>query len=182
MTEYQLIPHPDFPSAALSGVRVDAERIGEELSIWFWLSGDIENVRWPDLCADGIRADELWKETCFEAFVRVDGKPGYSELNFSPSGRWAAYQFDRYREGMRDIERGQFGSGYKGTHDNGEYGMNFGAIGAFDRVVDWTLGLTAIIEAMDGTKSYWALAHAPGPPDFHNPDCFIATLPAPAGP
>ena len=44
------------------------------------------------------------------------------------------------------------------------------------------LGLTAVIEAKDGTKSYWALAHAPGPPDFHNPDCFIATLPAPEHP
>ncbi len=44
---------------------------------------------------------------------------------------------------------------------------------------DWTLALSTVIEATDGTKSYWALAHAPGPPDFHNPDCFTATLPAP---
>ncbi len=43
-----------------------------------------------------------------------------------------------------------------------------------------TLGLSAVIQEVDGTKSYWALAHAPGPPDFHNPDCFIATLPAPS--
>ena len=41
------------------------------------------------------------------------------------------------------------------------------------------LGLSAVIEAMDGTKSYWALAHAPGPPDFHNRDCFTARLAAP---
>ena len=40
------------------------------------------------------------------------------------------------------------------------------------------LGLTAVIEEVDGTKSYWALAHAPGPPDFHNRDCWIATVPA----
>jgi hypothetical protein len=41
------------------------------------------------------------------------------------------------------------------------------------------IGLTAVVEEVDGTKSYWALAHAPGPPDFHNADCFTARLPAP---
>ncbi len=44
------------------------------------------------------------------------------------------------------------------------------------------LGLSAVIEETDGTKSYWALAHpAEGPPDFHHPDCFALTLPAPGG-
>jgi len=40
------------------------------------------------------------------------------------------------------------------------------------------LGLSAVIEEIDGTKSYWALAHPPGKPDFHHPDCFALTLPA----
>ena len=41
------------------------------------------------------------------------------------------------------------------------------------------LGLSAVIEETDGTKSYWALAHPPGKPDFHHKDCFALTLPAP---
>lgn len=44
------------------------------------------------------------------------------------------------------------------------------------------LGLSAVIEEMGGTKSYWALAHPPGAPDFHHPTCFAATLPAPDQP
>ena len=44
---------------------------------------------------------------------------------------------------------------------------------------EWQMGLSAVIEERDGTKSYWALAHAPGPPDFHNRNCWIARLPAP---
>ena len=36
-----------------------------------------------------------------------------------------------------------------------------------------------VIEELDGTKSYWALAHPPGKPDFHHPDCFALTLAAP---
>jgi hypothetical protein len=40
------------------------------------------------------------------------------------------------------------------------------------------INLCAVIEEIDGTKSYWALAHPPGKPDFHHPDCFALTLPA----
>ena len=36
----------------------------------------------------------------------------------------------------------------------------------------WRLGLAAVIEETSGRKSYWALAHPPGKPDFHHPDCF----------
>jgi hypothetical protein len=37
-----------------------------------------------------------------------------------------------------------------------------------------------VIEAIDGTLSYWALAHAPGSPDFHHLDCFALELAATA--
>ncbi len=53
-------------------------------------------------------------------------------------------------------------------------------------VVAWTdqaplhLALSAVIEEKEGTKSYWALKHPPGKPDFHHPDCFALTLPATA--
>jgi hypothetical protein len=36
----------------------------------------------------------------------------------------------------------------------------------------WRLGLSAIIEEASGRRSYWALAHPPGKPDFHHPDSF----------
>jgi hypothetical protein len=50
----------------------------------------------------------------------------------------------------------------------------FGASGS------WVAGISAIIEEADGTKSHWALAHPPGEPDFHHPDCFVLDLPPPA--
>ncbi len=49
----------------------------------------------------------------------------------------------------------------------------------FDFAADCEIGISAVIEETDGTKSYWALAHPPGKPDFHHPACFAATLPAP---
>ena len=44
---------------------------------------------------------------------------------------------------------------------------------------DWRLGLTVVVEATDGSKSFWALEHHGEAPDFHNADCFVARLPAP---
>ena len=44
---------------------------------------------------------------------------------------------------------------------------------------DCRMNLTAVIEEQGGTKSYWALAHPAERPDFHDPACFVATLPAP---
>ena len=43
---------------------------------------------------------------------------------------------------------------------------------------DARIALSAVIEEADGTKSYWALAHPPGAPDFHHPDCFALRIPA----
>jgi hypothetical protein len=45
--------------------------------------------------------------------------------------------------------------------------------------VAWRLGLAAVIEERDGSKSYWALAHPPGKADFHHADCFAHELSAP---
>ncbi|OYY67097.1 MAG: hypothetical protein B7Y49_00295 [Sphingomonas sp. 28-62-11] len=39
------------------------------------------------------------------------------------------------------------------------------------------LALSAVIEETNGTKSYWALAHASGAPDFHHADAFAVELP-----
>jgi hypothetical protein len=38
------------------------------------------------------------------------------------------------------------------------------------------LGLSAVLEETNGHKSYWALAHPPGKPDFHHADCFALEL------
>jgi hypothetical protein len=36
----------------------------------------------------------------------------------------------------------------------------------------WRLGLSALIDDTGGARSYWALAHAPGKPDFHHAASF----------
>ena len=43
-----------------------------------------------------------------------------------------------------------------------------GATIAVDGRHELAIGLSAILEEEDGTKSYWALAHPPDKPDFHH--------------
>ncbi len=118
------------------------------------------------------RADELWRHSCFEMFLKVEGEEGYCEFNLSPSSEWAAYTFTGYRVGMHDlaltvdpdIEWERQGDAFVLEAD-----VDLSAIPDGRRLT----GLSAVIEETDGIKSYWALAHPPGKPDFHHADSFV---------
>jgi hypothetical protein len=177
MNTLHLIPHPDFPSVAVTAITVDAGRPNDgELTLRFHLEGDLGGVIWPEFDAPG-RADGLWQHSCFEAFVGFVGEPGYCEFNFATSAKWAAYRFDGYRTGMRDLDRV--------THSGNWIMPSSEMRGVFiardiDQPREWRLGISVIIEAKDGSKSYWALRHPSGKPDFHNADCFAARIAAPS--
>src|SRR5215469_6591442 len=70
----------------------------DELRISYRLEGDLGRIRLPAPRAPRIASD-LWRHTCFEAFIAVEGQPAYHEFNFSPSGEWAVFAFSGYREG-----------------------------------------------------------------------------------
>lgn len=173
MAAFELVPHPDTGPAGDVRVTVDAIRDNDALYLRFVIGGKAQIVM-PKRTACG-RGDQLWRSTCVEAFVQTPGSNSYVELNFAPSLKWAAYHFGGYRDGMRDasltpmFER--LGTVFQARID-------FSACPAY-RATGWNVGLSAVIEEIDGTKSYWALAHAPGSPDFHNRDCWTARLPAP---
>ena len=175
-----LIPHPDFPCAL--------ERIDAEVS---WGAGDggarTLHVRFVAQGADELvvpaaqapsRTDGLWQTTCFELFLRPRQGESYVEFNFSPSGQWAAYGFDGYRAGMHDLElRGN--PRVKSERMGDDFGLEVELDLAGVSPELCRMSLSAVIEARDGRKSYWAIAHPPGKPDFHHPDCFARELPAP---
>ena len=124
------------------------------------------------------RTDGLWNSTCFEVFLtKQDGS--YVEFNFAPSRKWAGYRFESYREGMAaalDLQAPDIFTEYSERRAALTAYIDFPA-GESDTLQ--SAGLAAVMEETDGTKSYWALAHPPGAPDFHHPTCFAAALPAP---
>lgn len=169
----RLIPHPKTPCDAVNDIWAAVERDAEGgLHVGFTLDGDVGALRLPPI-AQPIRADGLWKHTCFEAFVRARPGDAYQELNFAPSTAWAAYQFSGYREGMADLD---IASPQIETRiDEGIYWLS-SAVRGLGNTDIWHVGLSAVIETLEGDISYWALIHPPGKPDFHHSDCFALEL------
>jgi hypothetical protein len=172
-----LVGHSSSSDGAVRGIDAGA-RHGQsgELVFQFLLRGDLSRLRVPAAQPDPARVDGLWKHTCFEAFIVDPALPGYHEINFSPSGHWAAYRFSGYREGMSpadvtsppviDVRR---------FDDRLELDATLRLVPSRP-VRTLKLALTAVVEDDSGTLSYWALKHAPGKPDFHHPNGFVLEL------
>jgi hypothetical protein len=170
--------HPATPCALLEGIAAACRREpGPRLVISFSLSGEIERLRLPPRAA-GQRADGLWRHSCFEAFVRDAGADVYHEFNVAPSGDWAAYRFDRYRQGMGAANCAppvivtRAGARRLEVHVT----LDLADMTELTGNAPWAVALAAVIEADDGALSYWALAHPPGRPDFHHAAGFTCTL------
>ena len=177
--QLNLVPHPQAPPSE-PGFKVwvdvqHASLLGATASthMWFCVGAPIGRFVLAEP-QEPRRAEELWQTTCFEAFLKIDGEDAYREWNFAPSSAWAAYDFESYREGRVDAPVAQ--PPYIRLQDNLTW-WQLGATFAVEARRDWQLGLSAILEERDGTKSYWALAHPEGEPDFHDPGCFAARLP-----
>lgn len=178
--QLNLVPHPSTPPGnpelKVWATVEHAAPFGAmaTLNIWFGVGAAASKFVIPEQSEDSARTDELWQTTCFETFLRESGGDAYREWNFAPSGNWAAYDFSGPRSGMKNPEIDS--APYIRVEDNLTW-WGLGATVAVESGKEFDLNLAAVLEEKDGTKSYWALAHAPGKPDFHAADCFVAKLP-----
>jgi hypothetical protein len=175
----ELLCHPWTPTDVVDGIRVSVSRSEHDLlALTFRVNAEVTRLRVPPPRPPRI-AHQLWEHTCFEAFVAVDGACAYHELNFAPSGEWAGYAFAAYREvaSLAD-EALEPRIAVRPAVD----WLELDAELRLDRLLPYQpraplrLGLSAVIEAADGTLSYWALRHPPGKPDFHHTDAFALRL------
>ena len=170
-----LLLHPQSARVGVSGIDAHVTRASAGvLTFRYMLYGDLDAVRWPAQAASA-RADELWRSTCFEAFVQAQGTSSYLEFNFSPSSQWAAYAFESYRAGMRSIEVAALEIGVRREEGLFEMSAEINAA-ALPAHAPLRVGLSAVVESVSGEKLYWALAHPPGQPDFHHSDCFALEI------
>ena len=178
-----LTRHPETNSRVVDGIetRVRWTEL-EVLHFTYSVTGDIGRLRIPPP-REPRQADQLWQHICFEAFVSMKGDTAYREFNFSPSGEWAVYSFRHYRE------RALLASEEVApaiTVDKGDDSLEIDAVVRLSHQAPlgldtrFRLGLSAVIEEMDGRFSYWALKHPPGKPDFHHPDGFVLEIEPPA--
>lgn len=175
--------HPESVCSAVTQIEVDVARPrARSLALVYIITGKIGDLLLPPAAVAVARTDELWRHTCFEAFVRVAPGAAYYEFNFAPSTQWAAYRFDGYRSGLRvaaeigapriemETSPGRYILQASLELDRAVASSENGA--GDGKIAPWRLGLSAVIEEAGGRRSYWALAHPPGKPDFHHSDCF----------
>lgn len=132
----------------------------------FRFEGNIAAIKVPEP-APSQRTDNLWKTSCFEIFWQPIGGSWYREFNLSPSGRWAAYDFDSFREGMRDAPVDAIA--VRCWHSETELVLTASIAAQLPDPAQ--VALNGIVEHADGGMQFWALAFPPGQPEFHSEAC-----------
>ena len=171
--------HPSTPSSALDEITVEWS-MSKTGTIWlrYHVAGNVEAIRLATNLEHPQRTDNLWQSTCFELFLKETTSERYCEFNFSPSGNWAAYRFDGYRDAMAPLalpKAPEICLDFSDSHIGLETRFGLPDIWSAQKLV---AGLSAVIEMRDGEKSFWALVHPPGSPDFHHRDSFTLTIEA----
>lgn len=166
----------------MDGISINVSRgPGGRLIFDYMITGEVTSLVFPPT-AIAARADQLWRTTCCEAFVKPAGQDAYVEFNFSPSTRWAAYRFPDYRDGMRSVASNnppaiEFAADENHAALRADVDLSAMASSLAEAALD--VAISVVIEERGGAKSFWALAHPPGKPDFHHRDGFALRLAAP---
>jgi hypothetical protein len=170
--------HPESTCFAVTHIDVEVLRPQPHNLIFaYGVTGTIGDLAVPPASA-GTRTDELWRHTCFEAFIRSAQSVAYYEFNFAPSTQWTAYWFSDYRTDMHvatEIDAPQITVRSSLERYVLQASLNLGQL-RFSRGSTLRVGLSAVIEEINGHRSYWALAHPPGNADFHHSNCFALEL------
>ena len=173
--------HPSTHTEAVRAIQVAVRRSADaELKITFRVDGDVPRI---SISPPGTPrfARELWRHTCFETFIAVEGQAAYHEFNFAPSGEWTVYAFSGYRNGgpvADEILRPQIAMRSTDSRLELDALVRLDSLSAIHPLASLRIGLSAVIETSDGL-SYWALRHPKDKPDFHDADGFALLLEAP---
>lgn len=168
-------------------VGVAVSKAEDELRVQYVISGDVSDLQWPAKKAVPQRRDGLWQATCLEFFLASAKHGPYIELNFCPSGDWAAYLFTDYRQGRSDpavcapcihID----------TKSDAKTETKIDTSLVMDVLLPWSplcdllqntdellFAVTACLQCGD-TQSFWSHAHAADKPDFHNKRLYKQTI------
>jgi|LakMenEpi03Aug12_release.lakeMendotaPanAssembly.Ray.scaffolds.fasta_scaffold90426_2 hypothetical protein len=178
---FALHPHPATPVRSTWSVEVSTHWSPLGLVIEYAIAVPAGRIVLPRRSESPAARDFLWKRTCGELFVGVRGEPSYIEFNLSPSGDWASYEFDGYRENSRPrpwqgpspVVRVMQGEGATRLLATVPHAA-FHVLRREDPAAALQAGFTLVLETTPGDISFWALKHPRAQPEFHDRDGFIA--------
>ena len=167
---------PYKPSAKIEEFVCSIDKEAGFFIVNYQIQGALKNLSLRTKCSKLQFADELWKATVFEIFLRADKSEKYYEWNFCPSNRFAAYSFDSYRQpqppkiNKTTIIEYPF---YDFSDENLRFQVKFSLPQELKDVEDYQIQLCAILKHdHEEELEYFALQHPHEKPDFHDVDCF----------
>ena len=172
----ELFAHPAVAISPFGPVVAEVAWLADgRLQLDYRIDDPAGQLRLPEPAAVGF-TDGLWQHTCCEAFIAPAGGRAYREFNFSPAGAWAIYDFSEYRQRVQtptptvapEIQ-----------HRITPQGLTLRARlspALLPAGNTWQIGLTVVLETVDGDKSWWALTHTATQPDFHPLASFTLAL------
>jgi hypothetical protein len=147
------------------------------LSIEYQLFGDLNAISIEPPVSLPSRQFQLWDATCFEFFIGIPGDRNYWEFNLSPSGDWAVFTLDDYRQGLRN-ETAFTSLPFKIDRYPNYITLNleFDLSEIILAEQDLEMSVTTVIKSSQNQLSYWAIAHSGKVADFHLRDSFIVKM------
>ncbi len=172
-TRFCLAPFPGTDAVPEIGISGALSLHAGFLGLEYILSGAAGKIAIPGRADAPARRKGLWEETCFEFFIRQGNLKNYWEFNLSPAGHWNVFAFSGYREGMRE-EQSFSALPISTVKEPASFSLrletDLGPI--LPRGGTLFFAVTAVIKAVSGEVSYWALSHNGPKPDFHRPEDF----------
>ena len=176
--KHRLVPHPEMRPLSVRSVEVEVSRLNDGVMLRYAVE-PADDLVLSDFQTE--RRDNLWRGTCFELFIRPPSG-SYVEFNFAPLFAWNAYSFTDWRIGRRPFQLDAWPHMSDSRLDDRKasfpirYALDVILGAEIATLAPAKVSIAAIIEEEGGKMSYWALAHPPGQPNFHHPDCFVASL------
>jgi hypothetical protein len=173
IVNFALQPFPTDSKLPQIEINGRVNRKGNNLSIEYQLFGDLNAISLAPPATVSSRQFHLWEATCFEFFIGIPGDANYWEFNLSPSGDWAIFALDDYRQGLRD-ELAFTSLPFKiDRYPNYiTLSLEFDLSELILAEQDLEMSVTTVIKSSQDDLSYWAIAHSGKEADFHLRDSF----------
>jgi hypothetical protein len=166
---------------AVDRIEYEVRRDGTKLYVEYDIYGLVSHLVIPPYVSgsEGRRCGDLWNQTCLELFVKEADRQveSYLECNFSPSGDWNIYSLDSYRTDMVQAEvKSEPLIIARQTAEifSLSVGIDLDDLIPVSEMID--VGVSCIVQDLDGTFGYYALSHPRNEPDFHDPRSFLKSF------
>jgi len=159
---------------ALSNVKISTffQAYQKKLQLTFTLEGDLNAYLLPKE-EKILRANELWKATCFELFLADTESKEYYELNISSSLAWNFYFLKEYRVKPEEVKNLLIPK-IKSFRNKDKYEIIFELESAEIDFEKFELfNLATILLTVKKERTFWSFIPQSGVPDFHNRRGFL---------